>query len=116
MQRRYKREFKVQVVGDIRSGLMGWRESAREYGMAASTIREWLARYADKESEMKKKDPALFAEYEARIAALERKVGQLTMENELLKKTRARHLAELSAGSSIVSGPKKIVPSDGGAT
>jgi transposase-like protein len=114
MQRRYKREFKVQVVGDIRTGLMGWRESAREYGMSASTIRDWLERYADKESAMKKKDPALFAEYEAKIAALERKVGQLTMENELLKKTRARSLAELSAPSSIVSGPK-VVPSDGGA-
>lgn len=114
MQRRYKREFKVQVVGDIRSGLMGWRESAREYGMSASTIRDWLERYADKESAMKQQAPALFAEHEAKIAALERKVGQLTMENELLKKTRARSLAEISASSSIVSGPK-AVPSGGGA-
>lgn len=114
MQRRYKREFKVQVVGDICAGVMGWRESAREYGMSASTIRDWLARYGDKESEMKKKEPALFAEYEAKIAALERKVGQLTMENELLKKTRARYLLEINAPSSIVSGPK-AAPSDGGA-
>jgi transposase-like protein len=114
MQRRYRREFKVQVVGDIRSGLMGWRESAREYGMSASTIRDWLERYCDKESAMKKKDPALFGEYEAKIAALERKVGQLTMENEILKKTRTRSLAEIGAPSSIVSGPK-VVPSGGGA-
>lgn len=114
MQRRYRREFKVQVVGDIRSGLMGWRESAREYGLSSSTIRDWLERYADRESAMKKKDPALFAEYEAKIAALERKVGQLTMETELLKKTRARSLAEISAPSSIVSGPK-VAPSGGGA-
>lgn len=115
MQRRYKREFKVQVVGDIRSGLMGWRESSREYGLSVSTIRDWLARYADKESAMKKKDPALFAEQEAKIAALERKVGQLTMENELLKKTRAHSLAVINAQSSIVSGPK-VVRSDEGAT
>jgi transposase-like protein len=114
MGRRYRREFKVQVVGDIRAGLMGWRESVREYGMSPSTIRDWLARYADKESEMKKQNPALFAEHEAKIAALERKVGQLTMENELLKKTRARSLAEISAPSLIVSGPK-VAPSDGGA-
>jgi hypothetical protein len=50
MQHRYKREFKVQVVGDIGSGLMGWRESACEYGMPASTIRDWLERYGDRES------------------------------------------------------------------
>ena len=114
MQQRYKREFKVQIVGDIRAGLMGWRESAREYGVSSSTIRDWLGRYGDKESEMKKKDPALFAAYEAKIAALERKVGQLTMENELLKKTRARYLSQIDAPSSIVSGPK-VAPSDGGA-
>jgi transposase-like protein len=114
MQRRYKRDFKVQVVGDIRSGLMGWRESSREYGVSLSAIRDWLERYGDKESEMKKKNPALFAEQEAKIAALERKVGQLTMENELLKKTRAHSLAVISAQSSIVSGPKVVRP-DGGA-
>lgn len=114
MRRRYRREFKVQVVGDIRAGVMGWRESAREYGMSLTTIRDWLARYGEQESEMKKEEPALFAEYEGKIAALERKVGQLTMENELLKKTRARYLSEINAPSSIVSGPK-AAPSGGGA-
>ena len=50
-------------------------------------------------------------DYEAKIAALERKVGQLTMELDLLKKTPHLRLVSDNASSSIVSGPK-AAPSD----
>ena len=53
-------------------------------------------------------------EYEAKIAALERKVGQLTMELDLLKKTPRLRLVSDNDNSSIVSGPK-TAPSDEGA-
>jgi hypothetical protein len=46
------------------------------------------------------------AEYEAKIAALERKVGQLTMEIDLLKKTSRLRLVSDSGTSSIVTGPR----------
>jgi len=46
------------------------------------------------------------AEYEAHIAALERKVGQLTMELDLLKKTPWLRLVSNNENSSIISGPK----------
>ena len=58
--------------------------------------------------------PVPVAEYEAKIAALERKVGQLTMELDLLKKAPRLRLVIGSETSSIVSGPK-AAPSDGGA-
>jgi transposase len=46
------------------------------------------------------------AEYERKIAERERKVGQLTMEVDLLKKG-AQSVRQLNEGSySIVSGPK----------
>ncbi|WP_253907040.1 hypothetical protein [Herbaspirillum rubrisubalbicans] len=51
------------------------------------------------------------AEYEAHIAALERKVGQLTMELDLLKKTPRLRLVSNSENSSIISGAKPA-PSD----
>ena len=44
--------------------------------------------------------------YEARIAELERKVGQLVMENDLLKKTGRTVKRPNDVTSSIVSGPK----------
>ena len=57
---------------------------------------------------------SVIAEYEARIAALERKVGQLTMELDLAKKTPRIPTANGSARSFVISGPQ-AAPSDGGA-
>jgi transposase-like protein len=113
MRRRYSRQFKTQVCVDIRTGAMGWRESARHYGLDLTTIGHWLKRYGPEEREMTDNEKALINEYEAKIAALERKVGELTMEIELLKKTRRQSLAASSALPSLVSGPK-TAPSDGG--
>lgn len=53
-------------------------------------------------------------EYEARIAALERKVGQLTMELDLAKKTPRLRLVNNNEISSIITGPRPA-PSEGGA-
>lgn len=113
MRRKYGREFKVQVCTDIRSGVMGWRESARHYELDVTTIGQWLRRYGAEERTMSDNEKKLIAEYEAKISALERKVGQLTMEVELLKKTRRQSLASSSALPSLISGPK-LAPSDGG--
>jgi hypothetical protein len=54
----------------------------------------------------------VLADYEAKIAALERKVAQLTMEPDLLKKAPKLRLVSGSENSSIVSG-SKAAPSDG---
>ncbi|NJN36660.1 MAG: transposase [Nitrospiraceae bacterium] len=114
MRRTYSREFRVQVCTDIRTGVMGWRESARHYELDVTTIGHWLKRYGIEERTMTDNEKKLITEYEAKISALERKVGQLTMEVELLKKTRRQSLASNSAPLSLVSGPK-VSPSDGGA-
>jgi transposase len=50
----------------------------------------------------------------AQIAALERKVGQLTMELDLLKKTPRLRIVGDNENSSIVTGPVGD-PCDGGA-
>jgi transposase len=113
MRRTYSRQFKVQVCTDIRLGVMGWRESARHYELDVTTIGHWLKRYGPEERTMSDNERKLISEYEAKISALERKVGQLTMEVELLKKTRRQSLASSSAPLSLVSGPK-IARSDGG--
>ena len=46
------------------------------------------------------------AEYESKVAELERKVGQLTMEVDFLKKARASRRQSNDENLSIVSGPK----------
>ena len=51
--------------------------------------------------------------YEAKIAGLERKVGQLTMELDLLKKGLASARRPRGASSSVVSGPKPAASEPG---
>lgn len=60
-------------------------------------------------------EAAMVVDYESQLAALERKVGQLTMGLDLLKKAPRLRLVIGSDNTSIVSGPK-AAPYDGGAT
>jgi hypothetical protein len=94
---------------------MGRREAQRTYKLSANLIQTWLAQYDVGEMTVADIESSMINEYEAKIAALERKVGQLTMEIDLLKKSPRRDPGELSDDSSIVTGPI-AVPSEGGAT
>lgn len=57
--------------------------------------RPWLKKYQDGEFNEDAALAASLEEYEARISALERKVGQLTMENDALKKAAFGRLRDL---------------------
>ena len=82
--------------------------------MSANLIQLWLTQYDRGELGDEEVEASALVEYEAKIAALERKVGQLTMELDLLKKAPRLRPANSNESSSIVSGPT-VVPSDGGA-
>jgi hypothetical protein len=66
----------------------------------------WLTQFDRGELDVEEAAATTVAEYEAHIAALERKVGQLTMELDLLKKTPRLQLVAGNETSSIVSGPR----------
>ncbi|SRR6266487_2046858 len=93
-------EFKRQVVQEFLGG-----ESphglAKRHGISRSLIKIWVAKY---EAGGLDSDTVL-ADYEARIAALERLVGKLALENEFLKGA-SRHVRQpRSASTSVVAGP-----------
>lgn len=112
--RRHSAAFKLQLCSDIRSGKLGRREAQKTYGLSANLIQMWLTSYDQGEMESEEAVAETVAEYQARIAALERKLGELTMELDLLKKMPRRSAASNNAEFSVVSGPKPA-PSDGGA-
>lgn len=87
--RRHSPQFKLQLCTDIRSGAIGRRDAQRTYRLSANLIQTWLAHYDRGELNVEEVEASLIDEYEAKIAALERKVGQLTMEMDLLKKSTA---------------------------
>lgn len=103
--RRHSAAFKLQVCTDIRSGKVGRLESQKLYSLSANLIQHWLVQYDQGELRGEEAEAAQAADYEAKIAALERKVGQLTMEIDLLKKMPRLRAAANGEASSIISGP-----------
>ena len=103
--RSYSLEFKRHVAQQYLSGEIPLARLARQHDMCRSLIRIWVAKYEAGEFDDEQVQGDVLARYEARIAELERKVGQLVMENDLLKK--ARRAVEQPSGAmvSVVSGP-----------
>ena len=78
----YEENFKKQIVKIYNQGNHTYRELSEQYGIAASTMRQWVIRYNNTRSfnaEDNKTDE------EKRIKEIEKKVKQLEMENDILK-------------------------------
>jgi transposase len=112
--RRHSPQFKLQLCHDIRAGTIGRKEAQRKYALSANLVHLWLTQFDRGELDAEEVEATLAIEYEAKIAALERKVGQLTMELDLLKKAPRLRLVTGSETPSIITGPKAAL-SDGGA-
>jgi transposase len=103
--RRHSTEFKLQVVKAYLDGEGSLKAIARRYEITHTLILFWLDKHrrgalTDEDNlEEKVRDS------DAKIAALERKVGQLTMELDLLKKLSSSSASLLGVKPSIVSGP-----------
>jgi len=97
-RRTFDKEFKLQVLRELDAGT-SIAQAAREHSVHPETIRLWkrsVRRYGER---------ALAGHGnaytdEARIAELERTVGQLTLENRFLKKVNAtlKELERKNAG------------------
>ena len=82
--KRYTKDFKQKVLREIEQGLSP-AEAARRFCLSRQLIYEWQQHQRDgtlQDPELQRK-----ARQERQIVDLERMVGQLTMENEFLKKT-----------------------------
>jgi len=111
--RRHAPEFKIQLCQDIRSGALGRRDAQKKYTLSANLIQLWLTQFDRGELSTEEAQASVVAEYETKIAALERKVGQLTMELDLVKKTPRLRLVSDNVESSIITGPRPAL-SEGG--
>lgn len=114
--RRHSPEFKLQLCREIRSGELRRQEAQRKYKLSSALVHSWLTQFDRGDMElgvMRGSDSVVVAEYEAKIADLERKVGQLTMELDLVKKIQRLHPASCSESSSIISGPRTAPSGEG---
>lgn len=100
-KRKFSKAFKRQVVMDFLAGGVSQAQLARRYDISPHLIIQWRERYA----EGKLSEETGPSAKEERIKELERMVGRLTMENELLKKAVQYGLSQENESSSIISGP-----------
>jgi len=88
-RRNYSKDFKLQVIREIEAGTKTAAQASREYQIKDNLIYSWLSQYR-KNSNNAFVGKGNIGSSEAKIAELERLVGRLTMENELLKKALAQ--------------------------
>jgi transposase-like protein len=97
-------EFKRQVVQEYLAG-----ESphglARRHGLSRNLIKIWVAKYEAGALDDDEAAADILAEYEARIAALERLVGRLSLENDFLKGASQAARSPRSASTFVIAGP-----------
>lgn len=102
--RRYSTEFKLQLVRAYLSGEGGFKTIARRHNLCPTLLRHWVAKHRAGEITEQVDQSERLREAEAKVATLERKIGQLVMEVDLLKKGAPR-MAQRGDPPSIVSGP-----------
>ena len=106
-RRRFSAAFKRQVVEELLAGAATPAQLCRRYELCATVLRNWKQQYAKGQlgdSEQITQDQ------QQRIQELERMVGQLTMENALLKRAVAHTLQRRSEASSPITGPSSDRP------
>ena len=86
-RRRYDRDFKISIVAELEGGKPP-AQIAREHCIHPSLPTRWREELAEN-PEKAFSGNGMRYKYEARIAELERMVGQLYAHNELLKKALA---------------------------
>jgi transposase-like protein len=85
-RRKFKAEFKAQVVLEIISGAKTQAEIARQHRIKPDLIARWRRQFLENVASIFEKGNSHNGEVEARIAELERALGQKTMELEMVKK------------------------------
>ena len=98
-QRRFRPEFRRQVIEELLSGVSSPAQIIRRYEISSGLLYHWRKQYAKGAFE---NPPDQTAALEERVRQLEQLVGKLTLENEFLKKAVQRSLAPVQKnGSSL---------------
>ena len=83
LKRSFTKEFKKRIVEEVLSGVSSAAVVSRKYNIAYPLVKRWERDYAMGRLD---NEPTCEAGYQEKVEQLERMVGQLTMENEVLKK------------------------------
>jgi transposase len=85
-RRKFTAAFKAQVVLELLSGAKTSTELCREHQIAASVLADWKAIFLRHAPEAFESPEHHNGQETTQVAELERLVGRLTLENDILKK------------------------------
>ena len=102
VRRSFSDDFKKQVVETIVSGTSTQAEMAREYKISPVLINKWKKDYKSGKF-FENVNSHDMANLELRVRELERLLGKITLENEMLKKIRDLGTKEKKDDLSIVT-------------
>ncbi len=102
--RRHSTVFKLELIRAYLNGEGRYKALARKHDISHALLMIWVEKYQKGEISEAVSDSGKVREYEARIGALERKIGPRVMELDLFKK-RERILPQ-GEPLSIVCGPQ----------
>ncbi len=105
--------FKKQMVQEYAAGAT-LNGLARQHDLSRNLIRIWIAKYEAGEFDPDIEAANLLADYEAKIATLERMVGRQALEIEFLKGAQTSAPLLRSGSTSVTTAPSAS-PSSGGA-
>jgi len=100
-QRKFRPEFKRQVVEELLGGISTSAQIIRRYEISSGLLYHWKRQYVKGGFE---NPPDKTAALEERVRQLEQLVGKLTLENEFLKKAVQRSLEPIKRNGSSFSG------------
>lgn len=101
--RKHSLEFKCRVITEVKENNVGVTELARRYRVSPSLIRIWIQKFESGEYETYSKT-LREVRLENRIAMLERKIGQLTVENDSLRNRFSGDTAKSGTGDGVQNG------------
>jgi transposase-like protein len=112
-QRSFSLEFKRQVVEELMSGESRPAQLCRRHDIAPSLLYHWKRQYSQGKFN---NEPTEEGALRDRVEKLERLVGKLTLENELLKRGLQHSLSQCQRnGRSSGYGDVSVSPSNGSA-
>jgi transposase-like protein len=100
--RQYSEEFKRALIAQIDSGAISKAAAARENEISPSLIERWQQQIH--EGRMQSRPTVRERQLERELDRYKKKVGELTIQNELLKKLNETHASTRRSNGSVVTG------------
>lgn len=101
VRRKFTMGFKRQVVEELEAGLLSKAQAARKYEICASVIDRWIWKYRD--GRLIEKPSGEERVLRAENERLKAKVGDLTMQIDLLKKLEAYARRRREEDTSVIT-------------